>query len=115
MPTIYTVTDANQSSYQKDGTTPISLSGFGDQVLLASGATIRSAADANGNSGHGISSGLAAGDVWLLLMGSVESASSAGIRMVSSGNKILIGSTGEVFGGTSGILLSDAFLGSGGN
>ena len=116
MPTPLTVlTDVNQSSYQQVGTTPISLSNSGDQLFLASGATISSAADAHGSSGYGISSGFAAGDLSLLLMGSVESASSAGIRMVSSNNKILIGSTGEVSGGTSGILLSDAMFGFGGN
>jgi hypothetical protein len=115
MPTPLTVTAANQSMYQKVGTTPISLAKSGDQLFLEVGATISSAADANGNSGYGISSDFAAGDLSLLLMGSVESDSSAAIRMVYGGNKVFIGSTGKVFGGTSGILLSDAMFGLGGN
>ena len=115
MPTTLTVDAANQNMYQTVGTTAISLSNSGDQLFLDSGATISSAADANGSSGYGITSGFAAGDLSLLVMGSVESASSAGIRMVSSNNKVFIGSTGEVSGGTSGILLSDSMFGFGGN
>jgi Ca2+-binding RTX toxin-like protein len=111
MPNYVTVTTANQNTYQNAIGNGISVSGFGDEVLLASGATISSTA-ANG---HGIYGDLPAGEVFLVLMGSVESASSAGIRMASNGNRVMIGPTGEVSGGTSGILLSDFMFGSGGN
>jgi hypothetical protein len=111
MPNYITVTTANQSTYQNAAGNGISLSGFGDEVLLEIGATISSTA-ANG---HGIYGDLPAGEVFLVLMGSVESTSSAGIRTVSSGARVTITPTGEVSGGTSGILLNDFSLGSGGN
>ncbi len=94
MPNYITVTTANQNTYQNAVGNGISVSGFGDQVLLASGATISSAA-ANG---HGIYGDLPAGEVFLVLMGSVESANSAGIRMASNGTRVIIGPTGEVPG-----------------
>jgi serralysin len=80
------------------------------QLVLIEGVTISAADDpnnANNKSSFGILGAAGTEGSCLLLMGSVLSASSAGIASASHNYKVLISSTGVVSGGTDGILLSE--------